>query len=363
MLVSIANELSSRGHKITIVSTSNDISDTSGFSRQIVIRHKDEPERKLIRNLPYFKHLCDSGVWSLNQKPERLYDYFIGNKEFDVEIAFFPGRPTKALLGSKNKHSKKILWVHTDYKKTQSYKACFSDMSEVITANGFYDKVICCSESALKSYKEIIGRSRDVFAVPNIVDDEFIKKAAQQPCEVAHRRFTFICVSRLSEEKGIMRLLKATKHLLDSGCSFDVWIVGDGNQRSEIEAYIADNALNNVLLLGLQQNPYPYMKSADCYICPSYFEGFGLSLYEAAALGKVIISTDVCGAKELIGDNKFGIVCENSDSGITQMMSEILRPDIFEHYLNNMASYRNKLGKKETVDKLETLFFGDDFNG
>ena len=65
-----------------------------------------------------------------------------------------------------------------------------------------------------------------------------------------------------------------------------------------------------VVFLGYQLNPFPYLKKSKLLVLSSLNEGFGNVLVEAFALGKNVVSTDCpVGPSEILQGGKFGILC------------------------------------------------------
>lgn len=69
--------------------------------------------------------------------------------------------------------------------------------------------------------------------------------------------------------------------------------VGDGPSRQELKASAISLGIENeARFVGMQPNPYPYIKAADIYVQSSRFEGFGLTITEAKILGRAIVCTN-----------------------------------------------------------------------
>ena len=357
VLTNIVNGLAERGYDITVVSTSNDVSAANSLLPQIKLKYKDEPNFGLLKKIPYIRNFYESGMWSRRQSPKKLYRYFVGTKEkYDVEIAFFFGRPLKALCGSTNCNSKKVYWVHTDYTASKGYLAGFTDKNQAISANKYADEIICVADTVRDSYEKVIGRKENVKTIYNLCDITKIASLSNQQTDANHNKFTFITVGRLSEEKGVMRLIKAVKTLQNKGCLFDLWIIGDGPEKEALETFICKNNLKNVYLFGKQSNPYSYMKKADCYVCPSYFEGFSLVLEEAVVLGLPTVTTMVSGAKELFGDNEFGMIVNNTEEGIEEGMEKMLRDKAcYENYKKAVQKRSVFFNPKKILDEIESV--------
>lgn len=95
--------------------------------------------------------------------------------------------------------------------------------------------------------------------------------------------------------------MKAAKKVKELRNDFAIYLLGEGEQREIIEKYINENKLNdNVKILGVQDNPYPYIKGSTATVLTSLSEGFSLALAESVILNIPIISTRVEIAEELI---------------------------------------------------------------
>ena len=75
------------------------------------------------------------------------------------------------------------------------------------------------------------------------------------------------------------------------------------------------------------------MYAADILVCSSIFEGFSTFVTEGLILGKPIVTTDVSGMHELLGDSEYGLITANDDeafyAGVKRMLTE---PRLLEHY-------------------------------
>ena len=162
----------------------------------------------------------------------------------------------------------------------------------------------------------MFGNEPEAVVVHNVVDDEEILTKSNQllPDNVKKRKCTLCTVGRFSAPKNYIRLLKTVNRLHQEGYDFDLWMVGDGELRTQIEAFIeGHNMADCVTLCGLQENPYPFMKAADWLVCSSSYEGFSTFISEGLILGKPIITTDCSGMREMLGDSEYGIIVPNDD--------------------------------------------------
>ncbi|WP_285946070.1 glycosyltransferase, partial [Thomasclavelia cocleata] len=103
------------------------------------------------------------------------------------------------------------------------------------------------------------------------------------------------------------------------------YFVGEGSQRNYLEGCILENDLqNNVILLGLKTNPYPYIKNCDIYVQPSRYEGYCTTTNEARVLAKPIITTNVFGADEQFINQLNGIIVDFSEKEITNAIIDLI---------------------------------------
>ena len=140
------------------------------------------------------------------------------------------------------------------------------------------------------------------------------------------------------------------------GYDFEVWLIGNGPLEQDIKELIAKNKLTNyVKMLGLKTNPYPYMKAADYFVLASDHEGYPICLLEALLLKTKIITTNVSGAKEMLKDNKYGIIVNISTDDLAKKMAEVMDNQKISKKLDeNLKSYHgdNKNIKEELLKLL-----------
>lgn len=123
--------------------------------------------------------------------------------------------------------------------------------------------------------------------------------------DVQETKDTILFVCRLSEQKRPLELLDIYQ---SSGCAEPLVMVGDGNLQDEIAARITALDLSKrVTLAGKQSDVIPYLHKAKVLVMTSKYEGFGMVLAEAIAMGVPVISYDCpTGPAEIIIDGVNG---------------------------------------------------------
>lgn len=357
--VNYANLFVRRGYSVTVLNFSYDEpSIVADFSEEVNYIKNYTPVQSVFNSsikglLKGKKRFLPWGKWIKFHSPEYLYKKYITEK-FDIEIAFFGSESVKILSGSKNKNS--FCWIHSV--NVESYINALGTLKKAKQAYSDIQKIICVSEQGKDEIERVFGRSKDVFVVNNPNDTGLIRKKASELTVDTKGVFTFVTVARICDrQKGFMRLLDVCKRLNDEELKYNIWLVGDGEDYDNVKNRAEEIKLPNVKLFGLQGNPYVYIKSADAYLCTSYYEGFSMVMMEAVILGTPMISTEVSGAREMLGDSEYGLVVENSSEGIYEGMKKLITDkELYAYYQKKADERKDYLSEDRIMDQLEGYF-------
>lgn len=267
--------------------------------------------------------------------------------DYDIEVAYLECGSTKIMASSTNAKALKLAWVHCDLAKKADNPAAFA--KETAKYYRKYDRVVCVSEDVRRSFREMYGPVAETAIVYNCYDDvEILHKAEKQVSEEEAR--TIIAIGRLTAQKGFDRLLRVHKRLIDEGIRYQLKILGEGEDRKALEAFVEQNGLTDtVALCGFQENPYPMLKNAAFYVCSSRYEGFSTTVIESLILGTPVVTTDCTGMREILGDSEYGLITANDDEafyeGVKRMLTE---PGLLECYARQ-AKVRSRDFKQEKL--------------
>ena len=174
------------------------------------------------------------------------------------------------------------------------------------------DKIVAISESVgsfLKDYFKVDFSKIEV--IGNGIDLNLFSSFRKAE---TGKRLVLGTIARLDKIKGHIYLLKALKEMKDNGRDLpDLILVGDGPERMNLESYIKENGLDNVVLVGEAVEVGKYLKKMDVFVLPSLSEGLGIAVIEAIAAGKPVIAGNVGGIKELVRDGETGILVTPGD--------------------------------------------------
>lgn len=155
----------------------------------------------------------------------------------------------------------------------------------------------------------------------------------------------FIFVGRIMKDKGINEYLEAAKIIKEKykeKVNFDLvgFIENTENELKEkIDQFVKKEIIN---YLGYQSNVQPFLENVHCLIQPSHGgEGISNVLLEAAAMGRILIASNIPGCKETIDENKNGFLFEAKDAkDLSQKIEKIIITE--KNKLKSMSSYSRK---------------------
>lgn len=342
VLVDLVNSLDHSQYKVDVVSV------TGGVHESRLSNHINY--YKIIKtNNSFFNRLFVRIFYHL---PVSLVNRLIKKDNYDIEIAYIEGFPTKVIGASKGK-SKKVAFVHCDVSVQNVLDKIYRTKKQCINDYNRFDRVCFVSDAAKNGFETITGSLKNSVVVHNIIDFNDVKQKSQfsisQEYETSGMKL--ISVGRLSKEKGYERLIKVLSEIKEK-YSFELWLLGTGERLSAIEEQIKAFGLNNIKLLGFQSNPYAFINKADLLICPSFYEGYSTVAVESMILGVPVLTTECAGMKEILENGKCGIIVENSEEGIKKGLMSLFEDEMLYSRIKNGAqmkkeSYTNELAVKE----------------
>ena len=130
----------------------------------------------------------------------------------------------------------------------------------------------------------------------------------------AEKPFTFLVISRLIYDKGIMEYVEAIRILKEKGVKARFQLLGakDPAHKRGIPLDIIDQWISQGLIeyLGTAEDVRPVINDADCVVLPSYREGLPRTLLEAASFEKPIVTTNTPGCRHVVENHLNGYLCE-----------------------------------------------------
>lgn len=133
-----------------------------------------------------------------------------------------------------------------------------------------------------------------------------------------NKKFTFLLISRLITDKGVLEFVDAVKKLRSNGVDAHFQVLGamDPLHKRGIQVDVIAEWINSgtIEYLGTTNDVREFIKNADCVVLPSYREGTPRTLLEAASSSKPIIATDVPGCNNVVQHDFNGYLCKLKDA-------------------------------------------------
>jgi len=231
--------------------------------------------------------------------------------------------------------------------------------------NLFTDQVTAISKAtkqALIEFENIPEKSIDVIyngIAPLDVNQADVDKLRAE-LAIPENNTILGTIARFDPIKNHTMMLKAFSLVLEQQPNTTLIIVGDGEERHNIERCIEKSGIrNNVLLTGYQTKPQNYLALMDIYLLSSFSEGTSMTLLEAMSLGKPCVVTDVGGNPEVIIDGENGFVTPNDNknkfaTGIIKIIHENGKAISFEKVSENR--FKTHFSEKNMNNKYQDLY-------
>lgn len=222
-----------------------------------------------------------------------------------------------------------------------------------------YNKIVVVSEETkaflAQRYPDVADK---LLVIKNLMDiDGIKKKAGETIIKSVPGKVTLCSCGRVSKEKGYDIAVEAARCLKHDHVDFIWYFVGDGSELEQIKQMIAQYGLfDDVITLGSQENPYPWISQCDIYVQPSYEEAQPLSIMEAQILLKPIVSTNTVGGKNVISDGSDGLLVSIDGPSVAEGIRRLIdHPDFAERFKQNLMKKDYRLYNQQIQDKWDSL--------
>lgn len=193
------------------------------------------------------------------------------------------------------------------------------------------------------------GVSLDKF---NIQRKNEYRSYIREKYNIGRNTFVYIFIGRVTRDKGINELLSAFKKLNDDSVLF---LIGKNEVDTSVNRELYDWSLENknIIYTGNVDDVERYLSASDCYVLPSYREGFGMSVIEAEAMGVPVIVTDIPGPVDAVIDNKTGLLVKKADeNSLLDAMKKIRKLNYQEMGKEGHKFVSDNFEQKQLFDKI-----------
>ena len=193
----------------------------------------------------------------------------------------------------------------------------------------FTHRLICCSRYLLDlTLRDFQVGPKEATVIYNSCDlDAFTSTPAPQ--DQSHEPPRIAMTARLEVHKDQPTLIRAAALLKTQGSPIEVWLIGEGSRRTELQQLINElNVADSVKLLGSRRDVPALLSQCDLFVFQALRdEGFGIALAEAMAARVPIVATNVGACREVLEAGRCGLLVPEQDpqamaDGILQALRE-----------------------------------------
>jgi colanic acid/amylovoran biosynthesis glycosyltransferase len=228
-----------------------------------------------------------------------------------------------------------ILWLHGSDMYTVPHKSLkwLTDKSS---------NVVTHSKFAVNLLRKLgVQKSIDISCLG--VDINKFKPAINK---TKNKKLVLICVARLGHNKNHKKLIQVFRNVSKQMPNVALWLIGDGQYRTDLEKLVTDYQLGNVIFWGAlgQEKIVELLQQASIKVLLSEKEGFPVVLMESQAIGLPSIATLVGGVAEVVTHEETGFLFDlnvpNFDTQVTNSIVDLLKNDGLREQMGKASRLR-----------------------
>ena len=218
---------------------------------------------------------------------------------------------------------------------------CIDILIAALTSHNLVDspsqRDFLVSEKVISKSKAFVFEKGSISGVDlsKFKPDSEARLAIRKQLEIEDNKLVFLFIGRLNIDKGVLDLAQAFSQINNE--KLHMLFVGPDEQNMQAEINNLQKNNNNIHFIGYTDMPEVFMAAADVLCLPSYREGFGSVLIEAAAVGLPVIASRIYGITDAVIDHETGLLHEPHDINAIQSLIERIAED---------EALRTKLGQQ-----------------
>lgn len=237
------------------------------------------------------------------------------NKDYDMSIDF-NGYWNECAIGALSVNAKKrVMWIHNDVAKKREEDPKYRMLWHFFKGKlKHYDEFVAVSSGVVDSFR-LLSKIDDkkITVIPNYINAGEILEKSHEPIDfnVDPEKFNLVTMGRLNRQKGFDILIDDMAEVVKTRRDIRLYLIGDGPEKEALRKQIDENGLAEyVTMLGSLANPFPYLKQMDGFALTSRYEGQGMVIWEAKALGLQLFLTknlekyneNITGSEDIVQD-------------------------------------------------------------
>ena len=205
-------------------------------------------------------------------------------------------------------------------------------------------KITCPTQELFKQMINNGFQKEKLFFLPDaIIDIKKVLKYKNSSIKKKNDKKYILSVGRLTKQKNYPYLINEIADFFKLNNSYDLYIVGDGEEKIKLEKQIKSlNMENRIFILGYSNEVYSYMKNASFLILASLWEEVGFVIVEAAVNNLFVFSSDCPnGPKEFLSDGKAGILFRTNVRD--ELKNKLINFNVDEYLSSKILAKKNSI--------------------
>ena len=308
--------LKDSGATVTVISSDDDLGDElrklvgSDFLAVKMVREINPLQDlvSLFLLIKIFKHRKFDIVHSTTPKAGLLCAIAGKIAGVNIRLHTFTGQPWVTMHGLK-RHLLKLCDRVIGTLNTSCYTDSFSQQKFLVEQN-----VVKSNKIRVLGHGSFAGVDLERFSASRFSEDD--RKKLKSELNIDSESKVVIFVGRITKEKGVSELVEAFGRLVLEGQDLCLLLVGpyEPDGFDIIDNIKNASIKNRIKIVGFSNIPEKYMAIADLLCLPSYREGFGTVVIEAAAMGLPTVGTCIYGLSDAVVDGETGLLVPVGDS-------------------------------------------------
>ncbi len=206
--------------------------------------------------------------------------------------------------------------IHTDFLSKYFKKESFLNRFRVFLAKKILpnaETIRVVSEKIKKSLEEELQiKDEKIKILPIFTDILAFQNSPSFDFHGRYPEFSFVILmaSRITREKNFPLAFRALQIVLKKYPRTGLVVIGEGREKWKLQIIAFVKGLRkNIFFLPWQKNLAPFYKSAKAFLLSSNYEGYGMTLVEAASSGTPIVTTDIGIASEFFKNGESALIC------------------------------------------------------
>ena len=280
----------------------------------------------------------------------------VSNEHYDL-IVDYGGQQLLYYMVNKLRTTRKITFFHNDYSKWPYYYK--ADKKYYPKVDNIFSISKTCTDALKKYFPDCADKVSimENISSPNVIHSQakdFTNELSELLQGYKDEGNTILCtVAHFCRRKGGDFTIESAEMLKKQHIKFK-WLFVGKVLEEDLCYLIKEKGLEeNMIFVGVQSNPYPYMYLSDIYVQPSRYEGKSISLDEAKILCKPIVVTNFSTVGDQFVNGKNATICEMNGEAVANAIVELMNDsslrESYQKYLDthivDNSSEVNKLYK------------------